>query len=140
MTGRRHQEGQEAVGGGVPVEPEEESAARTEPFEISQEAADRQDEEAQPPTEEEEDEARIQADLSAIEGIRRAEVGLPPHSSQFATALHLMNAVYLTLLSNKVFFHIQITLKSQQPSTGISEQWLGMKDELVMAVQDDQEW
>ena len=53
---------------------------RAEPFEISQETADRQadEAEAQVPTEEEEDEARIQADLSAIEGIRRAEVGSKP--------------------------------------------------------------
>ena len=61
----------------MPVRPEEEqaaAAARTEPFEISHEAADRQEEEPQGPSEEEVTAARIQADEVVIEGIRRAEV------------------------------------------------------------------
>ena len=62
----------------MPVTPEDNAAPRAEPFEISQEAGIRPDEEAQEQSqeasEEEQDQARIQADLTAIEGIRRAEV------------------------------------------------------------------
>ena len=61
------------------MRPEEEqaaAAARTEPFEISHEAADRQEEEPQGASEEEVTAARIQADEVVIEGIRRAEVSL----------------------------------------------------------------
>ena len=57
--------------------PEDRGAPRAEPFEISQEAGDRQGEEEQQPqeaTDEELEQARLQADQTAIEGIRRAEV------------------------------------------------------------------
>ena len=65
------------MGGGQPVTPEDRGAPRAEPFEISQEAGDRQGEEEQQPqeaTDEELEQARLQADQTAIEGIRRAEV------------------------------------------------------------------
>ena len=90
--GRRHpgEEQEEAVGGGIPVTPgdlpdgvQPPPGFRTQTFEISQEVSDRQGEGDQgpDPTEEEQDQARIQADLTAIEGIRRAEVRQPTSCS-----------------------------------------------------------
>lgn len=74
LAGRPQPEEQEAVGGGIPVQPEtEQPASRAEPFEISHEASERAE---GPPQDAETDAAiaSIQADEVIIEGIRRAEV------------------------------------------------------------------
>ena len=74
-AGRQQEEGEEeAVGGGVPVRESEEPAPRTEPFEISHNAAERQEGGPLDPSEEEQETARIEADEVVIEEIRRAEV------------------------------------------------------------------
>jgi len=77
---RRHAE-EEAVGGGTLVDPEQERAAareregqRADPFEISQEAGDRQ-QEIQEASSEDQEHARLEADRATIEVIRRVEVG-----------------------------------------------------------------
>lgn len=74
----------------MPVTAEDERQARTEPFEISQEAGDRLEESAEP-SEEEQEQARIAADLTAIEGIRRAEViqAHEQHSGSGVFSLHI---------------------------------------------------
>ena len=76
----------------MPVTPEERAAPRAEPFEISQEAGTRPEEEAEQAQEaseeeQEQEQARIQADLTAIEGIRRAEVRLACLFRQSSTSV-----------------------------------------------------
>ena len=62
------------MGGGTLVDPEQErERQRAEPFEISQEAEDRQPE-IQEVSTEEQDTARLEADRATIEVIRRVEV------------------------------------------------------------------
>ena len=66
------------MGGGTLVDPEREreeqrAGQRAEPFEISQEAEDRQPE-IQEASTEEQDSARLEADRATIEVIRRVEV------------------------------------------------------------------